>query len=112
MDHKVRDMAFQTGENVLLKVLPMKRVMRFGKKSKLCPRYIGPFEILECVGPVAYKLALPPNLLGVHPVFHVSMLKRYHSDGDYKIKWNSIVLDKISNMRRNRLQFLIVMCAS
>ncbi|WMV30715.1 hypothetical protein MTR67_024100 [Solanum verrucosum] len=85
-DHKVRDMTFQTGENVLLKVSPMEGVMIFGKKGKLSPRYIGPFEILECVGPVAYRLALPPNLLGVHPVFHVSMLKRYHGDGDYIIK--------------------------
>ncbi|WMV41537.1 hypothetical protein MTR67_034922 [Solanum verrucosum] len=65
-DHKVRDMSFQTGENVLLKVSPMKRVMRFDKKGKLSPRYIGPFEVLECVGPVAYRLALPPNLSGVH----------------------------------------------
>ncbi|WMV41339.1 hypothetical protein MTR67_034724 [Solanum verrucosum] len=79
-----KDMAFQTGENVLLKVSPMKGVMR----------YIGPFEILECVGPVAYRLALPSNLSRVHPVFHVSMLKRYHGDGDYIIKWDSIVLDK------------------
>ncbi|KAH0669726.1 hypothetical protein KY285_023887 [Solanum tuberosum] len=76
------------------KVSPMKGVMRFGKKGKLSPRCIDPFEILECVGPVAYRLALPPNLLGVHPVFHVSMLKRYHGDRDYIIKWDSIVLDK------------------
>ena len=86
-------MTFQTGENVLLKVSPMKEVMRFGKKGKLSLWYIGPFEVLECVGPEAYRLALLPNLSGVHPVFHVSMLKRYHGDGDYIIKWNSIVLD-------------------
>ena len=60
-DHKVRDMTFQSGENVLLKVSPMKGVMRFGKKGKLSLRYIGPFEILKCVGPVAYRLALPPK---------------------------------------------------
>ncbi|KAK4730116.1 hypothetical protein R3W88_023104 [Solanum pinnatisectum] len=87
-------MAFQISENVLLKVSPMKGVMRFGKNGKLSPRYIDPFEVHEYVGPVAYRLALPPNLSGVHPVFYVSMLKRYHGDGDYIIKWDSIVLDK------------------
>ncbi|WMV08375.1 hypothetical protein MTR67_001760 [Solanum verrucosum] len=76
------------------KVSTMKGVMRFGKKGKRSPRYIGPFEILECVGPIAYRLTLPPNLFSVHPIFHVSMLKRYHGDGDYIIKWDSTVLDK------------------
>ena len=56
----------------------MKGVMRFGKRGKLSPRYIGPFEVLKRVGEVAYELALPPGLSGVHPVFLVSMLKRYH----------------------------------
>ncbi|WMV33361.1 hypothetical protein MTR67_026746 [Solanum verrucosum] len=93
-DHKVRDMTFQTGENVLLKVSTIKWVMRFCKNGKRSPRYIGPFEILECVGLVAYRLALPPNLSGVHLVFHMSMLKIYHGDGDYIIKWDSIVLHK------------------
>ena len=75
-DRKVRDLEFMEGEQVLLKVSPMKGVMRFGKTGKLSPRYIGPFEVLKRVGEVAYELALPPGLSGVHPVFHVSMFKR------------------------------------
>ena len=66
------------GERVLLKVSPMKGVMRFGKKGKLSPRYIGPFEVVERIGEVAYQLALPPGLSSVHQVFHISMLKKYH----------------------------------
>ncbi|MCI37205.1 hypothetical protein A2U01_0058429, partial [Trifolium medium] len=53
----------------------MKGVLRFGKKGKLSPRFIGPFVILERVGPVAYGLTLPPDFSGVHPVFHISMLR-------------------------------------
>ena len=67
------------GDCIFLKVAPMKGVMRFGKKGKLSPRYIGPFEILEMIGKVACKLALPSELSAVHNVFHVSMLRKYIS---------------------------------
>ena len=75
-DRKVRDLDFMEGEQVLLKISPMKGVMRFGKRGKLSPRYIAPFEVLKRVGDVSYELALPPGLSGVHPVFHVSLLKK------------------------------------
>ncbi|WMV33266.1 hypothetical protein MTR67_026651 [Solanum verrucosum] len=111
-DLKVRDMMFQTGEKVFLKVSPMKGVMRFSKNGKLSPRYIGLFEIFDFVGQVAYILALPASLSRVHPIFQVSMLKRYHGDEDYIIKWDSAVLDKDLQYRKNRLQILIVMSES
>lgn len=64
----------------------VKVVMRFDKKEKFRPCYIGPFEIFNCVGLVAYRLTLPPNISGVHLVLYASMLKRYHMDRDYIIK--------------------------
>ncbi|XP_070046389.1 uncharacterized protein [Nicotiana tomentosiformis] len=72
----------------------MKGVMRFGKKGKLSPRYIGPFEILEWVGEVEYILALLPSLAAVHPVFHVSMLWKYHSDPSHVLDFVLLQLDK------------------
>jgi hypothetical protein len=61
---------------VYLKVSPMKGVKRFGVKGKLAPHYIGPFPIIEKCGSVAYKLELPPSLIGVHDIFHISQLKK------------------------------------
>ncbi|XP_070046467.1 uncharacterized protein [Nicotiana tomentosiformis] len=91
---KVRDVAFMVGERVLVRDSPMKGVMRFGKKGKLSPRYIGPFEILERVGEVGYKLALPPSLSAVHPVFLVSMLQRYCGNLSNVLDFSSVQLDK------------------
>ena len=68
---------FYVGDKIYLKISPMKGVMRFGRKGKLSPRYVGPFKILQRVGEVAYKLALPTELASVHPVFHFSNLRKY-----------------------------------
>ena len=72
----------------------MKGVMRFGKKGKLIPRFIGHFEILSRVGEVAYKLALTPSLSAVHPVFHVSMLQKYIPDESHVLSHDSVELGK------------------
>ncbi|XP_070032438.1 uncharacterized protein [Nicotiana tomentosiformis] len=93
-DRKICDVAFMVGERVLLRVSLMKGVMRFGKKGKLSPRYIRPFEILERVGEVAYKLAFPPSLSVVHPVIHVSMLWKYHGDPSHVLYFSLVQLDK------------------
>jgi hypothetical protein len=71
-----RPLQFEVGDHVYLKVSPMKGVKRFGVKGKLSPHYIGPFSILEKCGKVANKLELPPSLVGVHDIFHVSQLKK------------------------------------
>jgi len=74
------DLEFEVGDWVFLKISPMKGVMRFGKKGKLSPRYIGPYKILRQIGQVAYELELPSELEFVHPVFHVSMLRKCIGD--------------------------------
>ena len=73
-DRRRRPLECEEGDHIFLKMMPEKGVIRFGKRGKLSSRYIKPFEILERVGPVAYRLALPPSLSGAHKVFHVSML--------------------------------------
>ena len=75
-----RPLEFEVGDHVFLKVMPKRGVVIFGKQGKLVPRYIGPFEVLERVSIVAYRLALSSSLSGVHEVFHVSMLRKYTPD--------------------------------
>ncbi|KAK5773466.1 hypothetical protein PVK06_049772 [Gossypium arboreum] len=84
-DLKRRDIEYSVGDKVFLKVSPWKKILRFGQKGKLSPRFIGPYEVIERIGPVAYRLALPPELQKMHDVFHVSMLRRYRSDPSHVI---------------------------
>ena len=76
---KRKDIEYEVGDKVFLKVSPWRKILRFGKRRKLSSRFIGPYEILERIGPVAYRLALPPELAKLHNVFHVSMLRKYRA---------------------------------
>ena len=77
---------------MFLKVSPWKKVMRFGKNGKLSPRFIGPYEVIEKVGPVAYRLALPQELEKIYSVFHVSILRMYRSDPSHVVSMETIEL--------------------
>ena len=92
-DRRCRPLEFEVGDHVFLKVVPKRGVVRFDKRGKLAPRCIGPFEVLERVGTVAYRLALPPSLSGVHEVFHVSMLRKYTPDPTHVVDWEEITID-------------------
>ncbi|GJY16096.1 putative reverse transcriptase domain-containing protein, partial [Tanacetum coccineum] len=96
-DKRRKPLEFKVGDRVLLKVSPWKGVVRFGKKGKLAPRYVGPFEIVECVGPVAYRLKLPQELSCVHDTFHVSNLKKCLAEPDVQVPLDEIEIDE--NMR-------------
>ncbi|GJV42230.1 putative reverse transcriptase domain-containing protein [Tanacetum coccineum] len=85
---------FSVGDKVLLKVFPWKGVVRFSKRSKLSPRYIGPLEIVERVGPIAYRLCLPQELIGIHDTFHVSNLKKCLADVNLHVPLEEIKIGK------------------
>ncbi|KAD4384647.1 hypothetical protein E3N88_24815 [Mikania micrantha] len=96
-DKRRKPLEFQVGDRVLLKVSPWKGVIRFGKRGKLNPRYIGPFEITKRIGPVAYELNLPVELSSVHNVFHISNLKKCLSDETLIIPLEEIQIDEQLN---------------
>ncbi|GJS21171.1 putative reverse transcriptase domain-containing protein [Tanacetum coccineum] len=124
-DNRRKPLEFEVGDKVLLKVLPWKGVMRFGKKGKLAPRYVGPFEILERIGPVAYRLRLPNELSEVHDTFHVSNLKKCLADANLHVPLDEIEVDKtlhfvekpveimdreVKTLKRSKIPIVKIMC--
>jgi hypothetical protein len=93
-DVRRRELEFQIGDHVLLRVSPTKGVVRFGTKGKLSPRYIGPFLITARIGKLAYRLELPQSMSGVHNVFHVSMLRKYLHDPEQRIELEHIIIEQ------------------
>ncbi|GJS79213.1 hypothetical protein Tco_0729094 [Tanacetum coccineum] len=93
-DNRRKPLKFSRGDKVLLKVLPWKGIVYFGKGSKLSPRYVGPFEIVKRVGPVAYRLHLPQELVGIHDTFHVSNLKKFLADVKLHVPLEEIKIEK------------------
>ena len=87
-----KDLEFEIEDRLFLKLSPWKGMVRFGKRGKLSPSYIGPFEIVERISPVAYRLDLPEKLSRVHNVFHISMLRKYISDPSHVLETPEIEL--------------------
>ncbi|GKE77200.1 hypothetical protein Tco_1543320 [Tanacetum coccineum] len=105
-DKRMKPLEFSVGDYVLLKVSPWKCVVRFRKKGKLTPRFVGPFKIIEKVGPVAYRLDLPEELNGVHDTFHVSNLKKCLADPTLKVPLYEIRVDAKLNFVEEPVEVL------
>ncbi|GJZ43787.1 putative reverse transcriptase domain-containing protein [Tanacetum coccineum] len=105
-DKRRKPLEFSVGDYVLLKVSPWKGVVRFGKKGKLAPRFVGPFKIIEKVGPVAYRLDLPKELNGVHYTFHVSNLKKCLADPTLQVPLDEIQVDAKLNFVEELVEIL------
>ena len=105
-DNRRRDLKFEMGDKVFLRVLPWKGILRFGKRGKLSPRYIGPYEIVDKVGEVAYRLRLPLELANIHDVFHVSMLRKYIADPSHILKEQPIQLKENLTYEEHSVEIL------
>ena len=105
-DKRRRDLQFNVGNRVFLKVSPWKGVLRFGRRGKLRPRYIGQYEIIARVGAVAYRLDLPPELSKVHNVFHVSMLRKYIPDPSHVLRDQLVELKDNLTYKEQPLQIV------
>ncbi|GJV61000.1 putative reverse transcriptase domain-containing protein [Tanacetum coccineum] len=102
-DNRRKPLEFEVGDRVLLKVSPWKGVVHFGTKVKLAPIYVGPFEILERIGPVAYRLRLTQELSSVHDTFHASNLKKCLADANFHVP-----LGEVKKLKHSRIPIVKV----
>ncbi|KAL0551635.1 hypothetical protein IC582_010724 [Cucumis melo] len=102
-----KDLEFDVEDMVFLKVAPMKGVLRFEKKGKLSLRFVGPFEILDQIGPIAYRLALPPSFSAVHDVFHVSMLRKYVTDLTHVVDFEPLQINENMSYEEQPVEILV-----
>jgi hypothetical protein len=105
-DRRRKPLEFQVKDKVLLKVSPWKGTIRLGKRGKLSPRYIGPFQITERIGPVANRIELPEELQGIHDVFHVSNLRKCLSDKSLKTPLEEIQVDERLNFKEEPVKIM------
>ncbi|XP_059312598.1 uncharacterized protein LOC132063880 [Lycium ferocissimum] len=101
-----RELEFAVGDKVFLKVSPTKRFVRFGRKGKLSPRFISPYEILRRIGKVAYELKLPSEIAMVHPVFHILMLRLYKPDPSHVLNHDEIEINEGLSYEEEPVQIL------
>ena len=107
-DNRRRDLQFEIGDRIFLKISPWKGVLRFGRRGKLSPRFIKPYEIVSKVGPVAYRLKLPPELSRIHDTFHVSMLRKYIPDPSHVLREQPLQLKE--NLAFVQVLLLRILC--
>ncbi|TYK23757.1 pol protein [Cucumis melo var. makuwa] len=105
-DKRRKDLEFEVEDMVFLKVAPTKGVLRFEKKGKLSPRFVGSFEILERIGHVAYRLALPSSFFAIHDVFHVSMLRRYVADPAHIVDFEPLQINENLSYEEQPIEIL------
>ena len=106
VDNRMRELEFQVRDHVFLRISPWKGVLRLGKKGKLSPRYMGPYEIVERIGEVAYRLRLSPELARIHDVFHVSMLRKYIADPSHMLRDQPVELKEDLTYKERPVQIV------
>ena len=106
VNNRRRDLMFEVGDMVFLRISPWKGVLRFGKRGKLSPRYIGPYRIVERIGEVAYRLELPFDLDRIHDVFHVSMFRKYIPDPSHVLTKKPVEIQEHLTYEEEPVQIL------
>ncbi|KAL4030985.1 hypothetical protein IC575_009240 [Cucumis melo] len=107
VDERRKNLEFDVGDLVFLKVAPMKGVLTFEKKGKLSSHFVGPFEILERIFPVAYRLKFSPSFPAVHDVFHVSMLRKYVADPTHIVDFKPLQVNENLSYEEQPVKILV-----